>query len=129
MIVSEKSPRNLSDYIQFLFKIFFNLIKKGTISSEKLEIQLIMTIIMLTRFSERIFNPSRYSSIRVDLKTITAYLNPLSLFMFSHSSLLNEEHVRSTISRVLYQEYYIKSPYIKSTIRVYHEYCNMLKKM
>ena len=34
MIVFEKSHQNISDNIQFLFKFFFNLIKKGTISGE-----------------------------------------------------------------------------------------------
>ena len=36
MIVSEKSHKNLSDYIQFLFKKKFILIKKQIISSEKI---------------------------------------------------------------------------------------------
>ena len=37
MIVSKKSHQNLSDYIQILFKKYFNLIKDGIISSEKVK--------------------------------------------------------------------------------------------
>ena len=36
MIVSEKSDYNLSDYIEFLFKKDLKLMKKRTISNEKL---------------------------------------------------------------------------------------------
>ena len=36
MIVSEKSHQNLSDYIQFLFKKRYDLMKKGIISTEKM---------------------------------------------------------------------------------------------
>ena len=36
MIVSKKSHPNLSDYIQFLFKNDWNLIKKGIVSSEEI---------------------------------------------------------------------------------------------
>ena len=57
MIVSEKSRQNLSDYIQLLFKITFEFNKKGIIYSEKIK----NSMIMLTRSSERIFNPSRYT--------------------------------------------------------------------
>ena len=56
MIVSEKSHQNLLGYIEFSLKRKFDLIKKGIISTEKKrEIQVIITIIMLTRSTERIF--------------------------------------------------------------------------
>ena len=63
MIVSEKLHQRLPDYIQFFFQI--DLIKKGIISSEKnnKKIQVILTMIILTRSSERIFNPCRYTGI------------------------------------------------------------------
>ena len=35
MIVSEKSHQSQSDFIQFLFLKYFELIKKGVISGEK----------------------------------------------------------------------------------------------
>ena len=64
MIVSEKSHQNLSDYNQFLFKIWFtHNIKKWLFLVKKWEIQVIVTIIMLTRSLENIFNPSRYTGI------------------------------------------------------------------
>ena len=43
-----------------------NLIREGIISSEKWEIQVIITMIMLTRSSERIFSPSRYTGYNYD---------------------------------------------------------------
>ena len=48
MIVSEKLHQNLRDYILFLFKKTFDFNKKKIISREKLEIQVIITIIVLT---------------------------------------------------------------------------------
>ena len=36
MIVSEKPHKNLSDYIQFLFKKDFNLLKKGLFLVKKI---------------------------------------------------------------------------------------------
>ena len=62
MSVSEKSHTNLSGYIQFLFKKIFEFYKKGDFFAvKKGEIQIIITMIMITRSSERIFNPSRYT--------------------------------------------------------------------
>ena len=47
----------------FYSKKYFNLIRKGIISSEKMRNSgnYIIHMIMLTRSSERIFNPTRYS--------------------------------------------------------------------
>ena len=66
MIVSEKSHQNLSDNIQFLFKKKIEFIKKQEwFLVKKLEIQVIISTIMLIRSSERIFNPSRYTGIYI----------------------------------------------------------------
>ena len=62
MIVSEKSQQNLSVYIQFFLKYFLNL-KNELFPEIKGKIQVTITIIILTRSSERIFNPSRYTDI------------------------------------------------------------------
>jgi len=61
MIASEKSHQNLSDYNQFLFEKSFEIDKNQIFLSKKLEIQVIAFIIMLTRSSQRIFNPMRYT--------------------------------------------------------------------
>ena len=79
MISSEKSHQNLLDYNEFLFKKDLKLMKnekfrwksgKGStfqvlfqVLVEKWEIQVIVSMIMLTRSSERIFNPMRYTGI------------------------------------------------------------------
>ena len=64
MIVSEKSHQNLSDYFQlFLNKRFEFNIKKRLILVKKLEIQVIISMLMLTRSLGRIFNSSRYTGI------------------------------------------------------------------
>ena len=60
MIVLEKSHENLSHYLQFLLKKDFNLIRKELFLVRKLDNN---KIIMLTRFSERIFNTSRYTGV------------------------------------------------------------------
>ena len=62
MIVSEKSHQNLSDYTQFIFKkrFEFNIKKKELFLVKEWEIQVIITMIMLTRSSERILNPWRW---------------------------------------------------------------------
>ena len=60
LIVSEKSNKNLSDYIQFILKKSFEVNRKGIFSIEKLEIQEIIFKIMLTRSSEKICNQMRY---------------------------------------------------------------------
>ena len=65
MIVSEKSYQNNSDYVQFVIKNRFEVDKKGIISSKKWLIQVIISIIVLTRSSERIFNPMRYTGYTV----------------------------------------------------------------
>ena len=58
-VVNEKWK---SDYKQFLLKKYLNLIeKKGLFLVEKWEIQVIISMIMLTRSSESIFNPMRYT--------------------------------------------------------------------
>ena len=49
MIVIDKSHQNVSDYIHFLSENYLNLIKKAIISSEKIKIRAIITMIMLTR--------------------------------------------------------------------------------
>ena len=60
MIVSEKSHQNLSDYFQlFLNKRFEFNIKKRLILVKKLEIQVIISMIMLTHSSKWICNPMR----------------------------------------------------------------------
>ena len=61
MIASKKLHQNLSDYNQFLSQKKIQVNKKQILSVKKLEIQVIVFIIMLTRFSERIFNPMRYT--------------------------------------------------------------------
>ena len=62
MVLSEKSHQPYSN--QFLFKNWFEFNKKVIISSEKWEIQMIqIQMIMLTRSSERILNPSRYTGL------------------------------------------------------------------
>ena len=61
MIVLENSQQNLSEYIQFLFKKIFELNKKGIISGEKMRNSGNYNYDYLTRSSERIFNPCRYS--------------------------------------------------------------------
>ena len=48
---------------EFLLKKRFEVTKKQIFLVKKLEIQVIVSMIMLTRSSERIFNPKRYSSI------------------------------------------------------------------
>ena len=61
-IVSEKSHENLSDYIQFLLKKILELNKKRDYFFWKnLDIQ--VSMIVLTRSLERIFNPSRFAGI------------------------------------------------------------------
>ena len=52
-----------SKYIQFLFSKRFKINTKQICSSAKWEIQVIVFMIMLTRFSQRIFNPMRYTGI------------------------------------------------------------------
>ena len=61
MIVSEKSHQNLTDYIQFLFKKRYGFNINKLFLMKKSEIQVIISMIWLTRSSERIFNPSRYT--------------------------------------------------------------------
>ena len=61
MIVSEKWHQNLYDYIQFLFKKRFKVDKNRLFLVKKWDIQIIIFVIMLTRFSERIFIPMRYT--------------------------------------------------------------------
>ena len=66
MISSEKSNQNLSDYNKFLFKKRFEVNKKQIFSSEKIrKIQVIVFVIMLTHYSERIFNQMRYTSMDI----------------------------------------------------------------
>ena len=57
MIASEKTHQSLSDYKQFLLK------KKQILSSEKLRNSGNCILIMLTRYSEIIFNPMRYTGL------------------------------------------------------------------
>ena len=71
MIVSKKSHQNLSDYIQqFLFKKRFKVDKKQIFLDENWEIQVIAFMNMLTRFSDRIFNPMCYTGYILKLQTI-----------------------------------------------------------
>ena len=65
MTASEKSHQNLSDYNQFLFKKRFQDNKDRFFLIKKLEIQIIVFMIMLTRSSERIFIRMRYTGIYV----------------------------------------------------------------
>ena len=58
-----------SQYIR-LYPVFtkkkdFNLIREGLFLVKKREFQIIITMIMLTRSSERIYNPSRYTGINL----------------------------------------------------------------
>ena len=59
MIVSEKSHENYT--ISFYSKQDFKLIQNRFFRVKKLEIQVIVFMIMLTRSSERIFYPMRYT--------------------------------------------------------------------
>ena len=63
MIPSEKPHQNLCENNLFLFKKRFEVIKNKFIQVKKLEIQVIVFIIMLTRSSERILNPMRYAGL------------------------------------------------------------------
>ena len=56
-----KMNQNISS---FYLEKYFNLIKKEIISSEKWEILVIISMFMLTRSSERIFTPSRYTDVK-----------------------------------------------------------------
>ena len=65
MVVSEKWHQNPLDFIQLLLKKRFELYKKkGLFLVKQWEIQVIITIIMLTLSVERIFNPNRYKAFR-----------------------------------------------------------------
>ena len=70
MIVSEKSHQNLSAvYIQFLFRKRFEFNKELRLFLEKKrEIQVIISMIMLTRSSEGYFNSNR--SILINIYTM-----------------------------------------------------------
>ena len=57
----KKLHQNLSDYMLLYSKKRLKINKKGIISSEKMKNAGDYIVIMLTRFSERIFNPSRYT--------------------------------------------------------------------
>ena len=60
----EKSYQNLSNYIQFLLKKRFELNeKKSIILAKKCEIQGILSMIMFTLSSQRIFNQIHYTGI------------------------------------------------------------------
>ena len=63
MIASEKSNQNLSVYNHFLLKKRFKVNKKQIFLVKKLEIQVIVYMIMLTRSQESISNPMRYKGI------------------------------------------------------------------
>ena len=66
MTGSEKSHQNRSDYTQFLFLKRFKFNKKKDYFYQKMRVdiinQVIINIIMLTRSTEMIFNPSHYTS-------------------------------------------------------------------
>ena len=62
MIVSEKSYQNPSDYIHFLLKKLYTFKNNRLFLVKKWEIQVIITMIMLTP-SETIFNHSFYTGI------------------------------------------------------------------
>ena len=79
MIASEKSHQNLSDYNQYLFEFFF-------------EIQIILFLIMLTRFSERIFDPMRYTGL-VDIGMINLSLIYKKFVMVNDSRRLNNKTI------------------------------------
>ena len=60
----EKKHQNLLDYNQILFKKRFKVNKKTDFLLRRNEkIQVIVSMIMLTRSSERIFNPMRYTGL------------------------------------------------------------------
>ena len=59
MITLEKLYQNISKNIRFLSKKNLNTIKKGLFLVTKGEIQVITTMIMHTRSSKKICNPSR----------------------------------------------------------------------
>ena len=66
MIALEKSHQNLSDHNQILFRNRFKVNKNRFFRVNKLEIQVIVFMIMLTRSSEMIFNPMCYTGVVVD---------------------------------------------------------------
>ena len=67
MIVSKKSHQNLSKYNQFVLKNkIWTYKKEGWFLVKKGKIQVIIYMIMLIRFSERIFMPSRYTGYVYD---------------------------------------------------------------
>ena len=63
-----KIHSNPSDYNQILFKKKFEVNKNRFLLEKKREIQIIVFMIVLTRFSERIFYPMRYTGICFYLK-------------------------------------------------------------
>ena len=72
----------LFNFIQFLFKKYLKLIKNWFFLVKKIEIQVIAFMSMLTRSSERIFNPMRDTGFKLNirvLKILVQYL--LSTFI------------------------------------------------
>ena len=87
MIASEMSYQNLSGYYQFLFKKRFKVYKKQIYSSVKIRISVnFIYMVMLNRFSERIFNPSCYIGV-VDLLRRNEDVIKIIVNNFMHSSI------------------------------------------
>ena len=61
MIVSKKSLEVLSEYVEILFLKVLNFIKNELFLVKKWEIEVIISMILLTRSSERILNSDRYT--------------------------------------------------------------------
>ena len=68
MIASKKTQQNTSGCNPFLFEKGFKLNKKLTFLVKHWEIQVIVSIFMLTRFSQMIFNPMRNTGIFVSMQ-------------------------------------------------------------
>ena len=65
MIASEKTHQNLSDYKQSALKKNVKLIKNRYFLVKNGEIQVIISVNMLTRSSDRIYNPMRYTGYSI----------------------------------------------------------------
>ena len=104
MIALKNSHQHLSDCNQFLFKKrieFYKNNNKMKFSSEKIRNSIIVFMIMLTRYSERIFNPIRYTGkifilsfwdsqiLRSWFRNVNQYLTRTCRFEFQSKSSWN----------------------------------------
>ena len=109
MIASEKSHQNLSDYNQFLFKKDLKLTKNRFFLVKKWVIVVTVFMIMLSRSSERIFNPMRYTGINVVSYTYTGInivsytYTGINIASYTHSFFLVLFYQFSCFSQALYR--------------------------